>query len=184
MLEIRALLDELLESRKQRLRHHQAFGAAVGQHEAIVVLGEQRIDRHRDDAGLQAAEKRGRPVDGVEQRQQHALFALDAEPAQRRAETRHAIGQLAVGVRAARVDIGRLVGAAGVEYCSAARRRQNCSRAAQQPWPACRTMFPLRRSSSFQNFLSPAKAKRRPRRRRFAFCVTSGPASAPGRHRM
>ena len=115
VLEVRAFLDQLLEFRKQRLRHHQAFGAAVGQHEAVIVLGEQRVDRHGDDAGLEAAEKRGRPVDGVEQRQQHALFAVDAEAAQRRAEARHTVGQLAVGQRAARIDIGRLVGAAGGE---------------------------------------------------------------------
>ena len=98
MFEVRALLDELFESRKKRLRHDQAFRAAVCQHETIVVLGEQRVDRHRDDAGLQAAEKRSRPIDGVEQRQQHALFALDAEPTQRGAETCHAIGKLAVGM--------------------------------------------------------------------------------------
>ena len=67
VLEVGAFLDQLLEFRKQRLRHHQAFRPAVGQHEAVVVLGQQRVDRHRDDAGLEAAEKRGRPVDGVEQ---------------------------------------------------------------------------------------------------------------------
>src|SRR4029079_4162051 len=71
--------------------------------------------RHGDDARLQAAEKRRRPVDSVEKRNQHALFAPDAEPPQRRAEARHTISELAVGVRAAYIYIGRLVGAAGIE---------------------------------------------------------------------
>ena len=115
VLEIGAILDQLLEFREQRLRHHQAFRPAVGQHEAVVVLGEQRIDRHGDDAGFQAAEKRGRPVHGVEQRQQHALFAVDAQAAQRRAETRHPVGELPIGQRVPAVDIGRLFRAAGSE---------------------------------------------------------------------
>ena len=115
VLEVRAFLDQLLEFREQRLRHHQAFGPAVGQHEAVIVLGEQSIDRHGDDAGLEAAEKRDRPVDGIEHGHQHALFAADAEATQRRAEARHPVGELAVGQRAARIDIGRLAGAAGGE---------------------------------------------------------------------
>ena len=115
VLEVRALFDQFLEFREQRFRHHQAFGPAVRQHEAVVVLGQQRVDRHGDDAGLQAAKKCDRPVHGVEQRQQHAFFAPYAQTAQCRAEARDAVGELAVGQRAARVDIGGLVGAAGRE---------------------------------------------------------------------
>ena len=70
------------EPRIERLRHHQHAGAAVGQHEAVVVLGHQRVDRHGNDAGLEAAEERGRPVDGVEQRDQHPLLAPHPERAQ------------------------------------------------------------------------------------------------------
>ena len=46
---------------------------------------------------------------------QDALLAPDAERAQRGAEARDAVGELAVGPAAARIDEGRLVGAAGVE---------------------------------------------------------------------
>ena len=81
-----ARADQLREPRIERLRHHQHAGAAVGQHEAVVVLGHQRVDRHGDDAGLEAAEERGRPVDGVEQRDQHALLAAHAERAQHAAK--------------------------------------------------------------------------------------------------
>ncbi len=58
--------DEAFELRVERLRHHQRPGPAVRQHEAIVVLGHQRVDRNRNDAGLDRAEKRGRPIDGVD----------------------------------------------------------------------------------------------------------------------
>src|SRR5664280_2615398 len=44
-----------------------------------------------------------------------ALFAPDAQSAQRSAEARDMVGELAIGQRAARVDIGRLVGADGCE---------------------------------------------------------------------
>ena len=93
MIEIGAFADQFLELRKQHLRHHQALGAAVGQHEAVIVLGQQRVDRHGDDAGLEATEKRGRPVDGVGQRDQYALLAANAEAAQRRRKARDPIGE-------------------------------------------------------------------------------------------
>ena len=97
------------------LGHHQHARAAVRQHELVVGLGHQRVDRHRDDAGLERAEERGRPVDGVEQANQNALFALHAERAQHRAEALDAVGELAVGPGAARIDERGLVGAAGLE---------------------------------------------------------------------
>ena len=115
VLEIAACADQLLEPRIERVRHHQHAGAAVGQHEAVVVLGHQRVDRHGDDAGLEAAEEGGGPVDGVEQRDQHPLLAAHAERAQARGEARDAVGELAVGPGAARIDEGRLVGTAGLE---------------------------------------------------------------------
>ncbi len=64
---------------------------------------------------LRHAEKRGRPVDRVGEREQHALLALDAEGAQHRAEPRHPVGELAIGQHATRIDIGGLVGAAGIK---------------------------------------------------------------------
>ena len=94
MLEIGAVLDDLFEFRIKHVGNDQGFRAAVGQHVAVVVLGHQRVDRHGDDAGLEAPEKRRRPVDGVGERQQHALLAVDAERAQRGAKPRHALGKL------------------------------------------------------------------------------------------
>ena len=98
---------------KQRLRDDQHPGAAVGEHEAVVLLGHQRIDRNRHDAGLDRAEESGGPVDGVEERNQHALLAPDPERAQHVAEALDALGELAIGPGAARIDVGRLVAAPG-----------------------------------------------------------------------
>ena len=115
VLEIGIVLDDIRELRQQHLRHHQAAGAAVGEHEAIIVFGEQRVQRHRDDAGFQAAEKRGRPIDGVGERHQHALLAAQPEAAQRGGKARHPVGKLRIGGDAARIDEGRLVAAPGGE---------------------------------------------------------------------
>ena len=113
--EIGARGDQIGELRKQFFRDDQDPRPAVGEHEAIVVLGHQRVDRDRDDARLDGAEESGRPVDGVEQRQQDALLAPDPERAQRIAEAIDPVGELTVGPASARIDIGRLAGAAGVE---------------------------------------------------------------------
>src|SRR5205807_5879593 len=90
-------------------------GAAVGEHEAVVMLGHQRIARNGDHAGPDGPQKGGGPVDGVEEREQDALLAADSERAQQVAEAVHALGKLAVGPTSARIDIDRLVGAPGLE---------------------------------------------------------------------
>jgi hypothetical protein len=65
--------------------------------------------------GLDGAEKRGRPIDGVEQANQDAFFAAQAETAQHMAEPLDAVGEIGIAVFAAMIDEGDLVGAAGVE---------------------------------------------------------------------
>ena len=113
--EVGTRIDQIGELRKQLLRHHQHPGPAVGQHEAVVVLGHQRVDRDGDYAGLDRAEESGRPVDRVEQRQQNALLPPHAERAQHSAEAVDPLGELTVGPASARIDIGRLIGASGLE---------------------------------------------------------------------
>jgi hypothetical protein len=89
--------------------------AAVGEHEAVIVLIHQRIDRNGHHAGLDGPEKGGGPVDGVEEREQDPLLAPDSERTQHMAEAVHALGELAIGPASARIDIDRLVGAPGLE---------------------------------------------------------------------
>src|SRR5579885_2558134 len=115
MREVLALAECLRKSAVERLGYDQKARPAVLEHEAIIVLGHQRIDRHRDDAGLDGAEEGGRPVDRVEEADQDALFAPDAERAQHMTEAFDARGKITVGVFAAMIDIGNLVGATGVE---------------------------------------------------------------------
>ena len=112
---IRARTDQAGEFRKQRLRHHEDLGAAVGEHEAVIVLGHQRIDGDGHHAGLDGPEEGGGPVDRVEKCEQDALFAPDPERTQHVAEAVHALGELAVGPTSARIDIDRFVRAPGLE---------------------------------------------------------------------
>jgi hypothetical protein len=105
----------------ERLRHDQQPRPAVLEHEAIIVLGQQRVDRHRHHAGLDGAQKGRGPVDGVEQAQQHALFAPQPVGAQHMAETFDPLGQFAVGPALsgasilAVIDEGELAGAPGID---------------------------------------------------------------------
>ena len=115
MLEVRAVADDLGEFRQQLIGDDQHPGAAVVQHEAIVVLGHQRIDRDRHGAELDGAEKCDRPIDRIEHAKQNAILAADAEGAQHAAEAIGAVGELAVGQRFPRVDEGDFRRAAGVE---------------------------------------------------------------------
>src|SRR4029077_1169447 len=97
------------------LRYVKALGAAVGDHESVIVLSHQRADRNRHHAGLDGAEEGGGPVDGVEQREQDARLAPDAERPQRVAEAVNAVGELAIAPTSARIDKRRLVGAPSLE---------------------------------------------------------------------
>ena len=97
------------EFRIERLRDDQRPRAAVSQHEAVVVLGHQRVDRDRDHAGLDRAEERRRPVDGVGEADQDAFAAPDPERPQHMTEPLGALGERAVAPGAARIDIGGLL---------------------------------------------------------------------------
>ena len=78
VFEVWALFDQFFEFRKQRVRYNETFRAAICQHETIVVFGQQGVHRNGDDARLQTTQKGGRPICGIEQRQQHTFFTFDA----------------------------------------------------------------------------------------------------------
>ncbi len=103
------------QCRQQRARHQRSLGARMFEHVGVVVGGEQRVHRHRHEAGIHRAEKGDRPVIAVLHQQQHALFALQAERAQACGDTLHALGERAVGERAVVVDERSLASARGVE---------------------------------------------------------------------
>ena len=90
-------------------------GAAILEHEAVIVLGHQRVDRNGDHPGLDGAEKRGRPIDSVEQANEDAFFGAHAKPAQHVAEALDTIGEIGIAVFAAMIDESDPVGAAGIE---------------------------------------------------------------------
>ena len=77
------------------------------------MLAEQRIHRNRDDAGLDGAEERGRPVDGIGEAEQDALLTADAEIGKDIAEARDPLGELSVSPAAAWIDVDGFTRAAG-----------------------------------------------------------------------
>ena len=115
MREVFAGADQPGEFRVKLFGNDQEPRPAVGEHEAVIVLGHERVDRHRDHAGLDRAEEGGRPVDAVEEAHEDALLAADAERAQHVAEALDALGEIAVGPAAARIDKGQFCGTAGIE---------------------------------------------------------------------
>ena len=108
------------EFRIELIGHDQEPRPAVLEHEAVVVLGQKRIDRHRHHAGLDGAEKSRRPVDRVDETQEHTLLAAKPKRAQHMTEAFDAPGEIAIGPALVRrtlalIDIGELAGATGVE---------------------------------------------------------------------
>ena len=133
VLEIGARLDEVLETRIELFRYDEEPRPAVLQHEAVVGLGHQRVDGDRDHAGLDGAEKRGRPVDGVGQADEDALLARDAEAAQHLAELRDPLGELRRRSRCRADRYRRPCRRARRRDCGRARPRRNCSGAGWRP---------------------------------------------------
>ena len=82
MIEIRHPPEHVLDHRQQRFGDEQHPRAAIRQHIGVLIRGQQRVERHRHDAGADRAEKHDREIDGVEHDHGDALFAADAEPAQ------------------------------------------------------------------------------------------------------
>ena len=110
------------QRRQQRARHQHRLRARVLQHVGVVVGGEQRVHRHRHEAGVDRAEKAHRPVVAVVHQQQHALLAPQAQRAQAGGQAAHAVVEFAVAQRAEVVDEGGLVVPRGVALRAGAGR--------------------------------------------------------------
>ncbi len=104
-----------LEVLEQRLGDEKRAGAAVAKLVLVVLRREQRVHRHRDDAGLDGAEEERHPVGAVEHRDADALLAPDVHGAQHIGYAVDALGELGVGAAAAVVDIGDLAGTPGAQ---------------------------------------------------------------------
>ena len=72
-------LNEARQSSGKHILDDRQPSAAVGAHEAVVVLGELAVEGDRDGAAPQATEPRGGKVRRVAHQQQHAVARLDAE---------------------------------------------------------------------------------------------------------
>jgi hypothetical protein len=124
MGQVGAVADRLGEFRVKLLRHHQKPGPAVLEHEAVIILGQQRVDWNRDHTGLDRAEEGGRPIDAVEKADENALLAADVERLQRAGEAVDPRGEIAIGPAPARIDIGDFLAAPGVQIVFEHRGRE------------------------------------------------------------
>src|SRR3954463_4371204 len=94
----------------------------------VVVAGEQCVHGDRHYARIHRAEKAHRPVVAVVHEDQHALFALDADGAQRGAKAAHALGELAIGQAALVVDVDGPGGAPLIELQEMLREVEDVAR--------------------------------------------------------
>jgi hypothetical protein len=75
-----------------------------------LIRGQKRIERHRHDARAHRAKKHSWEINRVEHDHRHALFAADAEPAEKVGDAERLSLQLAIGQFRNGVGIGQLVG--------------------------------------------------------------------------
>ena len=97
--QVRDAVQHRQQRRDQRCRDHQRIGAAVGQDVADHLMGQQRVDRHRHDAGTDRAPERDREIHRIEQQQRDAPLACHAGRAQGAGEAAGRRRQLAIGQR-------------------------------------------------------------------------------------
>ena len=97
MLEIRHAADDVLDDGIERFGHEQHARAAVGEDVGVLIRGQQRVERHRHDAGADRAQEHDREVDRIQHDHRHALFAADAEPAQHVGGAARLALELAIG---------------------------------------------------------------------------------------
>jgi len=111
---VRTLRQGLLQRRHQGPGDQCRLGPAVAQHVAVVLGGEQGVEGHRHDAGVQGAQEAGDPVIAVVHQQQHTLLAPQAQGAQGIRGAADALGHLPIAELTEVVDQGRLVAAPGI----------------------------------------------------------------------
>ena len=88
-----------------------APGAAVGEHEAIVLLGHQSIDRNRNHARFHRLQGKPWASRSYQEGNEDTLLPPDRQRSQRIAKAIDAISELAIGPRSARINKGRLAAA-------------------------------------------------------------------------
>jgi len=102
---------ELLE---QGIADDEGAGAAVAEHVIDVRGGEKRVDRYRNQAGLDGAPEARHEIRRIEQEEQHPLLHLDAQGEQRVAGAVRPLAELAPGHRPSRFADRDAVGMAEI----------------------------------------------------------------------
>src|SRR5690606_31820549 len=78
---------------------------------AILICRQPGIQKHRNDAGSNRAPEQEREIDGIEQDQCNAIFALDAKSFENRTNSRNTVEQFRIGNVSRRIDESRLAAA-------------------------------------------------------------------------
>ncbi len=115
VLQARHAREDGLHHRHQRGRDDECLHARIRQDVGVLLGGQQRVERHRDDARLDRAPEGNGEVDGVEQQQGDAGFAFDAVGRKQVAHLPRPGGEGAVRQGFGGVDEGRLFGSAGAQ---------------------------------------------------------------------
>ncbi len=82
---------------------------AVRQDVAVLLGRQQRVDRHRHDAGAEAAPEDDRPVQRVERDDRRPLLGPQPVPGQQARHTARALGELAIGQPPVALEEGGLL---------------------------------------------------------------------------
>lgn len=113
MAECRLLREDRGKALQERARNDEGAGAAVAQHEVVISRGQKRVDRNRNDAGLDRAQEHGRKINRIEQAQQDLLLGFDPKMAKGIGGAIDAFGELLVSVCAGIIDKSGLVATPG-----------------------------------------------------------------------
>ena len=108
-------VEDRREGLHQRRGNQHRFRTAVLEHVGVLLRREQRIERHRDDAGADRAPERDREIHGIEQDEDDAALLAQSERPQAAAEPAGGGLQFAVAQRALRVGEGDFVGEAALD---------------------------------------------------------------------
>ena len=125
---VRGVAQGFVQYGQQGAGAQHGLGAAVFEHEGVVVCRQQGVNRDRHDTGIHRAQKAHRPVAAVVHQEQHALFAAHAAGEQSGGQAADALGQFAVAQTARIVDERGLVRAFSVAGDQVLGKVKGCAR--------------------------------------------------------
>jgi hypothetical protein len=112
VLQERQVAKDRLDHRQQGCRHEQHLRAAVRQHVLVLVGGQQRVQRHGDDAGADGTEENAWPVDRIVHQNAHTGLAGDPQVFENVCGLARARNEFGEGQLPFVIDVGNLAATA------------------------------------------------------------------------